>query len=158
VKDEAWWMQENLGHSTIIRKTDDGVEAISDDAVVLPAAVIQAAQQFRGSWTLEGALMGDVFVVFDLLKYNFMDFKNNPYWLRFNGLKVLLKPEDQRLRIAETAMQATAKTILLERLRDGGNPSVIFKKSNAGRVYNPSAPNSLAYCFRNPEPSGRPGT
>jgi hypothetical protein len=142
IRDPEFWLQEDYagGEHLLIRKTFTAIEGINPEGnlVALPAAIIATAEYVLPTWIIEGVLMQDRFVAFDLLLVDRLGFRNTPYWLRYGGLRELLPVENEYLQIAETATKLVAKGEFLERLQKGGKNGVTFKKFTATRDFHPS--------------------
>ncbi len=82
---------------------------------------------------LDGELLGDSYVVFDLLKRGEMDCRARPYRERYEALSALV-PAFPTLVVAETAWDEAGKRALYERIARAGGEGVVFKKADGAYV------------------------
>jgi len=82
---------------------------------------------------LDGELLGDAYVVFDLLKRGEDDWRARPYRERYDALAALV-PASPTLVVAETAWDAGGKRALYERIARAGGEGVVFKKAGGAYV------------------------
>ena len=126
-----WCVQEIFrGRRLLLCKTPERITGVATDGrlVAVPEPVRAAAEKTKFNWLMDGVLVGDTFMAFDLPQLEAMNFRSLPYRLRLSGLRVLLVPPDPHLRIAETVMERVAKAGLVQRLREQQKDGVVLKK------------------------------
>jgi hypothetical protein len=158
--DPSWWMQERFtGEHLVISKTPAGVEAVDvvGCLVNLPEAVAQAAEKIRCSWAIEGVYANNVFIAFDFLEIESLEFTGMDYMIRMAGLRELLTPADAAIRIAETVIELTPKVALFQRLRAAGKGFVLKKRNGIDVNREATARHNVVMCsFETSQPDLRP--
>lgn len=93
------------------------------------------------SLLLDGEVMGERYVAFDVLEANGDDLRSKSYQTRLNWLEALLSGRPlEGIELVHTARTASEKRQLLNRLRAHGGEGIVFKEMEAG--YSPARPAS----------------
>ena len=151
IADPTWSLQEKLpGLRVLLCKTAAGVAALPahGGALTLPSLITQSASDIPLDWIMAGALLGDGFLVFDLLVLAGLDVQSLAYRWRLATLHALLRPVRPVLQVVETALETVAKTDLLQRLHDAGREGVVFRKLIPGPTQTSRTATTLEYTFR----------
>ena len=125
------------GRRALIRLLDGEVEGINRSGLVvaLPEAIAQAvASAGVTSLLLDGELLGDGFVAFDLLELDGKNLRERSYELRLALLTSLTGLFGADIRLVETAITAKDKRELCDSLLADGREGVVFKDINAPYV------------------------
>jgi len=128
--DDAWAMEEKLnGRRMILTKFGNVVRAYSRNGLeyLAPLAVVKCAQQYPFDFVLDGELVGEVFIMFDL---PLMDCSNEERtdWFGCNVFSMV-----------DRATGALAKFALFDRIKSEGGEGVVFKRLDG--LYCPGARN-----------------
>lgn len=142
IKDADYWMQEKHdGRRCLIKKT--GHEVIGTNrmglSVGLPKTIIDSALAVKEDFTVDGELMGDFIIVFDLLEGSGMD-KANCYLSRLGRLEKLGTMFGGDIRTAATAKTTAEKKSMFEQLKKANAEGVVFKRHDA--IYKPGRPST----------------
>lgn len=140
--DPGWIMQEKFdGRRLMLRKTGTQVEGINKLGLVinLPATLVQAAAELAGDCILDGELLGDRLVAFDLLQFGGDDLRPRTYLDRYNILAALPLP-GPHINYVQTWTEHADKAEQLAALKAAGAEGVVFKQANA--PYSAGRPNS----------------
>ena len=121
-------------------------------AVGLPLNLVDAMATVPATQALiDGEIMGERFVAFDLLELNGEDLRAQPYEVRLSRLEDLLKdvPRSTGLETVVTARTAAEKQDLLDRTREAKGEGVVYKKRNAPHAagHQPSDPSQIKVKF-----------
>ena len=133
--DPAWVAQEKHdGERRLTRKADGRLTGINRDGLAVPLAL--AAADALGSLTdaqfvVDGEIMGERFVLFDLLEWNGQDLRPLSYEERLARLQALLPEPVGPVEVCETARGRAAKQALADRVRAEGGEGVVFKRADA---------------------------
>ena len=125
------------GRRTLIRLLNGTVEGINRTGLVaaLPESLAQAvASSDATSVILDGELLGDAFVAFDLLELDGKDLRGSTYELRLALLSGIAKLFGSDIRLVETAVTVAEKRKLYDRLVEEGSEGVVFKELDAAYV------------------------
>jgi bifunctional non-homologous end joining protein LigD len=125
------------GRRTLIRLLNGAVEGINRTGLVvaLPEPFAQAvARAGNSSFILDGELLGDAFVVFDLLEADGGDTRKFAYRMRLGLLQGLTNLYGPEVRLAETAFTSEEKRKLHQRLVAEGKEGVVVKDLDAHYV------------------------
>ncbi|MBV8226758.1 MAG: DNA ligase [Verrucomicrobia bacterium] len=125
------------GRRALIRLLDGEVEGINRSGLVfaLPEAIAQAvAGAGVTSLLLDGELLGDGFVAFDLLELEGTNLRERTYESRLALLTSLSGLFGADIRLVETAITAKDKRKLCDSLLAGGREGVVLKDINAPYV------------------------
>jgi bifunctional non-homologous end joining protein LigD len=138
ILNKRYVLQEKFdGRRTLIRRLDGVVEGINRTGLVvaLPEPFAKAvAGAGNSGFTLDGELLGDAFVVFDLLEIDGQNVRQYAYRIRLallQGLKNLYGPE---IRLVETAFTSEEKRKLRDRLAAEGKEGLVIKDQEAHYV------------------------
>ena len=127
--DPAWCLQEKFDGRRILVAVAGGGAAGSNRKglyVALPQEISDTLARLTDC-ELDGELLGDSYVVFDLLKSGETDCRARPYQERYDTLAALVLPSPT-LFVAETAWDAGGKRALYDRIAASGGEGVVFKK------------------------------
>ena len=122
------------GRRALIRLLDGEVAGINRSGLVvaLPEAIAQAvAGAGVTSLLLDGELLGDGFVAFDLLELDGTNLRERTYELRLALLTSLSGLFGADIRLVETAITAKDKRKLCNSLLADGREGLVFKDINA---------------------------
>jgi bifunctional non-homologous end joining protein LigD len=125
------------GRRTLIRLLNGAVVGINRTGLVvaLPETVAQAvAKAENSSFIVDGELLGDTFVVFDLLELDGEDTRKFAYRMRLGLLQGLRNLYSPQIRLAETAFTSEEKRKLHQRLFAEGREGVVVKDLDAHYV------------------------
>lgn len=105
-------------------------------SVPLPAPVVEAARSlaegYGGDMILDGEMLGDQFVAFDILRLNGDDLRSSPLVDRLNMLNLILRFSNaSAIVMAETSLTAADKAALVVRERAAQREGVVFKRADA---------------------------
>jgi bifunctional non-homologous end joining protein LigD len=131
------------GRRTLIRFLNGAVEGINRTGLVvaLPEPFAKAvAGAGNSSFILDGELLGDAFVVFDLLEIDGQDMRKYPYRARLSWAQRVINVYGPVIRFVETAFTSEEKRKLLDRLVEEGKEGVVVKDLEA--YYVPGRPAS----------------
>ena len=153
--DAAWWMQEKYeGTRMLIHKTAPTVDATAESvtvdsvtvdsvtvdsvtvmnhyglAVEAPDIILTDARRIEQSCVIDGALVGERYVAFDLLEFGNTDLRDAPYSQRLAYLAQL--GLQNSLVISATARTTAEKQQLFAALQSAdGVEGIVFKQHNA---------------------------
>ena len=125
------------GRRTLIRLLNGNVEGINRNGLVvaLPESIAQAvAASAATSVILDGELLGDGFVAFDILELDGKDVRGSSYELRLALLSGIANLFGSDIRLAETAVTVAEKRRLYDRLVQEEREGVVFKELDAAYV------------------------
>jgi bifunctional non-homologous end joining protein LigD len=138
ILNKRYVLQEKFdGRRTLIRCLKGAVEGINRNGLVvaLPEPLAKAvAASLSNSSILDGELLGDVFVVFDLLEMDGQDMRESTYRTRLCCLQRLTNLYGSEIRLIETASTSEEKRKLRERLIAEGKEGVVIKDLDARYV------------------------
>jgi bifunctional non-homologous end joining protein LigD len=144
--DTTWWVQEKHdGERRPIRWSAQGsVEGLNKEGVLsgLPMNLVNDVKALGPTQgLLDGEVMGERYVAFDLLELNGEDLRSQPYHARLARLEALFEGKVyDGLEVVRTAKSTKDKRILLDELRKHGAEGATFKKADA--PYAPGRPAS----------------
>jgi bifunctional non-homologous end joining protein LigD len=147
--DPAYVLQEKHdGHHKLARQSEEETIGINKKGLVtgLPEPVLTAVQSLglKAISTLDGELMGSVMVVFDVLEYEGVDLRAQPYSVRLEYLEkikdILRKSGVDGMYVTYTARTEADKRKLYAALQENGLEGGVFKRLDA--PYTPGKPNS----------------
>jgi bifunctional non-homologous end joining protein LigD len=138
VLDRRYVLQEKFdGRRTLVRLLNGAVEGINRTGLVvaLPEPIARAvAASEVSSLILDGELLGDAFVAFDLLELDGRDIRQSAYHLRLALLKGVTNLDGADIRLVETAVTSGDKRRLCDRLLAEGKEGVVLKDVDAPYV------------------------
>jgi bifunctional non-homologous end joining protein LigD len=133
LQDHRYLCQEKFdGKRILIRTFENDVQGINRTGLVvaLPQALVNAAKNLIASehfaFLIDGELLGDVFIVFDLLQLDNQDLRAQPYSDRLQALKSLSNLFNPQIVLAETASGAD-KRRFFNCLKEAGKEGCVFK-------------------------------
>lgn len=148
IEDDAWCLQEKFDGKRIMAAVTAGkAEGANRKGlyVSMPQEIADALSALPDC-VLDGELIGDAYVVFDLLSVSGEDMRHRPYRERHAALTETAG-NVPRIRVAEAAWDTASKAALFRKIADAGGEGVVFKrvdaKSVAGR---PAAGGSQVKC------------
>lgn len=142
VCDPAWVMQEKFdGRRVMLRKIGSIVEGINKLGLVinLPRTLVAAATALAVDVILDGELLGETLMAFDLLGLGGADLRDRPYRQRYIAL-VGLGFTGPHIGVVDSWEHATDKAERLAALKADGAEGVVFKRWEA--PYTVGRPNS----------------
>jgi bifunctional non-homologous end joining protein LigD len=142
ISDPGWVMQEKLdGRRLMLRKTGTVVEGINKLGLVinLPTTLVKAAAELVGDLVLDGELLGEQLVAFDLLQSGGDDLRHRPYRDRYDALAAL-PLNGPHISYVASWTEAADKAERLAAFKAAAAEGVVFKKLSA--PYTAGRPNS----------------
>jgi len=135
IADDDWLMQPKFdGERVQLHKTGTDVRGYSRKKlpVSLPKDVIAAALDTPVDFVIDGELIGDLFVCFDILEDGAFDHSQRPCVLR-TGAVFTLWPHHEGIGIVSspTAYTTEEKQAFYETLRKNGAEGAVFKRKSA---------------------------
>ncbi len=135
--DPAWCLQEKFDGRRILVAVTGGAASGSNRKglfVPLPQEISDALSALPDC-EMDGELLGDSYVVFDLLKQGETNWRARPYRERYEALaaSVCASPTPA-LVVAETAWDEAGKRALYDRIAASGGEGVVFKKADGASV------------------------
>ncbi len=135
--DPAWCLQEKFDGRRIMVAVTGGIPTGSNRkglCVPLAQEVSDALAPLLDC-EMDGELLSDSYVVFDLLKSGETDCRAWPYRERYEALTVSVRASPTpALVVAETAWDAVGKWALYDRIAQAGGEGVVFKKADGQYV------------------------
>jgi len=135
--DPAWCLQEKFDGRRIMVAVAGGAATGSNRkglTVALPQEIADALAPL-GDCELDGELLGDAYVVFDLLKSGATNCRTLPYRERHAAVTAAaLASPTPFLVVAETAWDENGKRALYGRIAASGGEGVVFKKADGAYV------------------------
>jgi len=137
--DDAWCLQEKFDGKRIMVVVKGGIVEGSNRKglyVSLPQEVVDSLLHLPDC-ELDGELLGEAYVVFDLLKLNHTDLRPSPYRIRYEVLADLLSASlGPSVRVAETAWTAAEKPAFYERIEaaDGKRRHAVWAENMDGDI------------------------
>lgn len=138
--DDAWCLQEKLDGKRIMVCVKDGqIEGSNRKGlcVPLPQEIVDSLTSLPNC-EIDGELLGESYVVFDVLRLDGNDLRFSPYRVRHEVLRDLLRLHfGPCASVVETAWRTADKQVLYSKIAAAGGEGVVFKKvggvSIAGR-------------------------
>ena len=133
--DTAWCLQEKFDGRRILAAVSGGTAVGSNRKglyVALPQEISDALSLLPDC-ELDGEMLDNSYVVFDLLKQGEMDWRTRPYQERYEALSASLSVSST-LFVAETAWDVLGKRALYDRIAQAGGEGVVFKKADGQYV------------------------
>ena len=135
--DDAWCLQEKFDGKRIMVSVKSGqVEGSNRKGlcVSMPQEVVDSMAHLPDC-ELDGELLGEKYVVFDLLKLDSNDLRGSSYRTRFEVLRDLLKLSFGPCAcVAETVWDTAGKKAFYDKIAAAGGEGVVFKKVNGHSV------------------------
>jgi bifunctional non-homologous end joining protein LigD len=139
LNDEAWCAQEKFdGKRILVRKTDKTLIASNRNglACAIPDSVKKQLLTHPANFVLDGELIGELYIVYDLLEFDGEIMANTPYKERMTGLYDQFNAwRWNRLpghfQLADTAYTPAEKKDLLRNLKLEGKEGIVFKRADA---------------------------
>lgn len=132
------------GERRPIRADTSKVDGINKEGIIvsLPVSVAATIQSLASQLLVDGEIMGERFVAFDLLELNNQDLRALPYEERLEKLTELFEAASDlgTVELVYTARTTEEKRRLFNALRDHKAEGMVFKDSQA--PYSPSRPAS----------------
>ena len=135
--DPAWCLQEKFDGRRIMVAVAGGIPTGSNrKGLCVPLAQeISDALAALPDCELDGELLGDSYVVFDLLRSGKTECRTHPYRERYDALcAAVLASPTPALAVAETAWDVGGKRALYDRIALAGGEGVVFKKADGAYV------------------------
>ena len=145
INDDEWWGQEKHdGERRPIRVRDGVTVGINKEGVItgLPMNLVaDIALLNQPQLLMDGEVMGERYVAFDLLEWGGVDLRSQPYADRLKKLEEVLSGlAFSGIEVVKTARTAAQKKKLLDGLKDHRAEGLVFKKTAA--AYAPGRPAS----------------
>ncbi len=132
--DDVWCLQEKFDGKRIMVSVKDGkVEGSNRKGlfVSMPQEVVDLLAHLPDC-ELDGELLGEEYMVFDLLRLDRNDLRRSSYRVRYEVLVDLLSASlGPCARVAETGWNTAEKRAFYERIAAASGEGVVFKKVNA---------------------------
>ena len=129
--DDDWCLQEKFDGKRIMASVAGGLAGGSNRKglfVSMPQEVSDALSTLPDC-EMDGELLGDGYVVFDLLKLGESDLRSRPYRERHAALAATV-PNTMSVRVAEAAWDAGGKRALYDRIAAQGGEGGVFKRAD----------------------------
>lgn len=142
IADPDFWMQEKQdGRRCLLKKAGGEVTGTNrlGLAVGLPKPIVDAAGNMGRDFVLDGELMGERIVAFDLLSLDGRDLSATPYSRRLSELEKLC-PGGWPIVVTLTEKDKAQKRAKFDRLKRDHSEGVVFKRHDA--PYKPGRPSS----------------
>lgn len=150
IRDAAHCAQEKFdGRRMLVRKHGAEIHGINRKGLLvgLPETVFQGVRAIPVDFVIDGECVGDVLHAFDLLEFDHVDLRSQPYKERYLALLNLLAiAMQQSVVLVQTAFTPSEKINLLNRLRHTKKEGIVFKRVDA--PYTPGRPNSGGNQFK----------
>lgn len=134
LSDERWIAQEKHdGERRMIRKADGKVQGINRTGMVVPLPVAVAehfGQASADNFLIDGEIMGERYVAFDVLETEGQCVRTLGYATRLDKLPTIVGVHDQ-ISVVATARGAQDKRALAEAVRGANGEGVVFKLEDA---------------------------
>lgn len=144
LKDDDWCMQEKKdGKRLLLRKTGKtGSEAINRKGlfIAVSEAVAEEAKTIKGTFLLDGEIIGETFWAFDLLEFSGTNYRMETYKTRYEKLKNLLNYGGEKIKVVPTAFTTQDRISEFKRLKKEGVEGVVFKRLDS--IYKAGRPTS----------------
>lgn len=149
LRDNGFVMQEKFdGERRIIEKTcKDGVISVKGInrkglSVPLPLKLVEAVKSLPiESFLMDGEIIGENFIAFDLLAFAGVSIKDKPFIKRYEHLlNIFEKNKDKNIAYAKVAKTETEKRKIFEKVKSENGEGVVFKVRNS--LYAPGRPSS----------------
>ena len=134
IADDDWLMQPKFdGERVQLHKSGTDVRGYSRKKlpVSLPKDVIAAALAFSRDFVLDGELIGDLFVCFDILQDGANDLTKTACTVRAGYVTTLWPHEGLGIVSSPIALTTDAKQAFYETLRQKGAEGAVFKRKSA---------------------------
>ena len=143
ITDSAYIAQEKHDgeRRPILIKSKD-IKGLNKEGLVvsLPMNVADTLAELGQNMLIDGEIIGERYVAFDLLEIGGEDLRSKPYNERLARLSGLLAPKQGTVELVNTARTTAAKRHLFEALKDHRAEGVVFKRADAH--YAPGRPAS----------------
>lgn len=144
LEDDNWCAQEKLdGKRILIRNKGGLIDGINRRGLIvsLPDEIRDSALSMKQDYIMDGELLSNRFVAFDVLARGTDNLKSQPYQTRYQLLSELINSSKTKLiRCVETAWDSENKKILLNNMRDSNKEGIVFKKIDS--LYVAGRPNN----------------
>jgi bifunctional non-homologous end joining protein LigD len=135
LENNEYFCQEKFdGKRILIRRTDNQIQGINRAGLVvpLPQPLVDAAKSMTScvQFLIDGELLGNIFLIFDLLEQDGEDLRQLPYSDRLeilNGMPDLFGPE---IGLVKTA-KGPEKRAFFNQLKEAGKEGCVFKSQFA---------------------------
>ncbi|MEO7715139.1 MAG: WGR domain-containing protein [Capsulimonas sp.] len=135
IEDNAWCLQEKFDGKRIMASVASGAVTGSNRkglCVSMPQEISDALALIPDC-VLDGELLGDKYVLFDLLAQGADDLRSQPYRKRFEALRAIVG-NTPFLSVAETSWNQVEKQALYDTIAARGGEGVVFKKADGVSV------------------------
>ncbi|MCL4748266.1 MAG: WGR domain-containing protein [Burkholderiaceae bacterium] len=138
-----FFMQEKHdGERVLVRKSGANITGINKKGIErpLPLELVEAALSIDGDMLLDGELLGNRYVAFDLLEADGVDLRRQTYDYRYAALLRRFYGPCGFIEVCNTFASAPEKAHAMRRLEEEGREGVVFKRHDA--PYSAGRPNS----------------
>ncbi len=139
---QDYWMQEKFdGKRLILKKNGDNITGINrlGFPTAVPESIVQSAQRYKDSFTLDGEAVGDQFHAFDLLTIGPEDMKPLRYAVRYFRMRdMLFSFFHPHIHYVESHFRPNKAGVFNEMKREE-KEGVVFKHYDS--PYTPGRPN-----------------
>lgn len=144
IHDLGLWAQEKHdGERRPVRASAGKIEGLNKEGVIvsLPMNVVDAVTGLGMGVLIDGEIIGERYVAFDLLEQAGQDLRKAPYAERLAALEALQPAlEAHQVEVVLTARTPMEKRALFDALKAHGSEGAVFKKADA--AYAPGRPAS----------------
>lgn len=143
LSDPDYWMQEKHdGRRSLIRKHSAEIIATNRMglSIGLLDAVLHSAKSIAHDFTIDGELMGDSLLAFDLLSLDGHTITHLRYSTRLEQLHLTFSTQNRGIIVIPTAKTTNEKQTLYAQLHRANKEGVVFKRNDA--PYTPGRPHS----------------
>ena len=135
LEDDAWCLQEKFdGKRLMVRVTGGRAECSNRKGLCVPLLQeVSDALCRLPDCVLDGELVGNSYVAFDLLSLNDVDLRTRPYRERCQTLTETV-PDAEAVQVSETAWDTPSKQALYDQIARAGGEGVVFKRVDGASV------------------------
>ena len=154
LRDNRYVCQEKFdGKRILIHRDGDKVEGINRNGllVALPQPLVDSISAIRvcSQFIMDGELLQDRYICFDILEHNYDDVRQLAYSDRLNLLEYMSGEFSDQIELAETAKGATKAPFFIS-LRERGAEGCVFKdkfaRFSAGRPASGGTQRKFKFC------------
>lgn len=149
LNDDRFLLQEKFdGRRTLIQISSSGVRGINRNGLTidLPETIAHTASAYGQELLLDGELLGEIYIAFDLLEANGENLRNLSCQSRLTQLTQICTRLAYPIQLAETVHGSKAKKAYYQKLLEKGKEGAVFKDANAH--YAPGRPASGGSQFK----------
>lgn len=141
INDNNWGMQPKYDGKHIMVRIEDNqtkYQAFNKKGkpIFIPENVMQNLLNLKKNLEIDGELIGDTYITYDLLSYDNKDLKQKTYHERWKILNQL----HTKIQVSPLYINKNTKQTHFSQIRNQNGEGVVFKKLDS--LYNPLRPNS----------------